>query len=217
MLKELKTENSDIEILSSDSPEMNLYGRVIDGIDFSDMQAYIMTCSEPKKTAYIRDLRILRDCPSFLKIQKRIYGSKTQLQSGLCFGMNSRMNGMEYHLGSEVIIALTDLILILGRKEDISSNSWDSSLAQCFFLPGGTSVELFEGTLHLAPCRTSQLPFCAVIILPEGTNTALNKNSKSADPLLFMNNKWLICHKESPAVSKGGFVGITGDNIQINI
>lgn len=216
MLKQLNDVNRpEVTIYSAESSEIYRYGRLIEGIDFSDMCAHVMTSSDPEKTAYIRDLEILRDCDSFPEVHKRVYREKILLQTGLCFGMNSKMNGMEYHEGSEVIVALTDLVLILGRKEEIKDNSWDSSLAKCFLLPKGSALELYSGTLHLAPCRVTEKPFCSVIILPEGTNTPLDNKKTEENPLLFMNNKWLICHKESPAVSKGGFAGIRGENIQI--
>ena len=48
------------------------------------------------------------------------------------------------------------------------------------------------------------------VILPKGTNTPLLK--KSDDPLYFMNNKWLIAHKDSPQAQKGAYIGIKGEN-----
>ncbi|MBI9097439.1 MAG: DUF4867 family protein [Spirochaetaceae bacterium] len=216
MLKQLIALNHpEIEILSTDSDEIIPYGRIVEGIDFSDMCAQAISYSDREKTVYIRDLKTLRDCSSFLKVQNEIYRKEISLQTGLCYGMNNRMNGMEYHVGSEVIVAVTNLVLILGRKEEISHKSWDSSLAKYFYLAKGSALELFGGTLHLAPCRVSPLPFCSVIILPEGTNTPLDEETRSDDPLLFMNNKWLICHYDSPVAEKGGFIGITGKNIAI--
>jgi hypothetical protein len=125
------------------------------------------------------------------------------------------MNGMEYHKSSEIIIAVRDIVLILGNIRDMKGNEWSSFHAKCFYVPEGTAVELYGGTLHLAPCRVSPEPFCTIIILPKGTNTPLASAKKGKNSLLFMNNKWLICHKESPAVSRGAYVGISGENIQI--
>jgi hypothetical protein len=125
------------------------------------------------------------------------------------------MNGMEYHKSSEIIIAVTDVILILGNIRDIKENKWDSSLSKCFYVPQGKTVELYGGTLHLAPCRVTSEPFCSIIVLPDGTNTPLTSANKERDSLLFMNNKWLICHKESPAAGRGAYVGISGENIHI--
>ena len=106
---------------------------------------------------------------------------------------------------------------MLKELNNIKENTWDSSLAECFYLPQGTVVELYGGTLHLAPCRVSAKPYYTIIVLPEGTNSPLLAAENEKDPLLFMNNKWLICHKDSPAVDRGGFIGITGENIQIQV
>jgi len=214
MLKELNKSNPDIEILSVNTPQFARYGTVIEGCNFSDMFPASLQAMDLTGPTYIRDIEALGTCNSFQHLKNIIFG-EIELQAGICFGLNDKMNGMEYHKSSEVIIAVTDMILILGDIRDIRDNSWDSSNAECFFMGEGTAVELYGGTLHLAPCRVSTEPFCSIIVLPKGTNTTLNKNSNKIDPLLFMNNKWLLCHKDSPAAARGASIGITGKNIQI--
>ncbi|MBN2655787.1 MAG: DUF4867 family protein [Spirochaetales bacterium] len=215
MLKDLIEVNKPLAIFPVDSPAMDRYGRIITGIDCSDMINPSTEAAVPENPTYLRDLEELRRQESFDQISREVYGGKIALQAGICFGYNDRMNGMEYHEGSEVIVAITDCVLILGRCEDIHDDIWDSSLAECFYLPEGTVLELYSNTLHLAPCRTTDAPFCTVIILPEGTNRPLEGKSISDHPTYFMENKWLICHSESPAVQRGAYVGIRGDNIRI--
>ena len=216
MLETLNELNKPLVIQSADSSSMKRYGRLIEGIDCEEMFSLSLKNVDLNGPAYIRDLEGLRQFESFKSIKSSVYGDSISAQAGLCFGMNNKMNGMEYHEGSEIIVAVTDVILILGRSEDIIDLSWNSDHAECYYLPRGTVLELYSNTLHLAPCRVSSEPFCTIIILPEGTNKPLkNEKLKETDPLYFMENKWLICHEESPAIARGGFKGISGKNIEI--
>ncbi len=214
MLEQLNKANAPLRILPADSPDLARYGRLVRGIDCSEMFVQALTEVDLEGPAYKRELEVLKHFESFSKIRSEVYGNSTALQAGLCFGMNDRMNGMEYHRGSEVIVAVSDVVLFLGRAEDITDFTWDSSMAVPFYLPAGSLVELYGNTLHLAPCRVSEHPFCTIIILPEGTNRPL-ETPQSDDPTYFMKNKWMLCHPESPAAQRGAYVGITGDNIRI--
>lgn len=215
MLEELNKVNSPLTILHVDSPALSRYGKKIEGIDCSEMFERSLMEVNYTGTSYLRDLKDLHIYESLKRIHEKVYGNTGNLQAGLCCGMNDRMNGMEYHADSEVIVAVTEVVLILGRSEDIVDLNWKSSMAECFYLQAGTVLEIFSNTLHLAPCRTNKDPFCTIIILPEGTNKPLEDSERSLDPTYFMKNKWLICHSESPAVARGGIVGISGKNIQI--
>lgn len=216
MLKELNKSNPDLQILSTNSPRLARYGAVLEGFDFSDMFSPSLEAMDRSGPTYIADLVALQSCPSFQDLKNVVFG-ELEIQAGICFGLNDKMNGMEYHKSSEVVIAVRDLILILGDVRDVNNNSWDSSLGECFFVREGTAVELFGGTLHLAPCRVRNEPFCSIVVLPKGTNTPLLSSESKKDPLLFMNNKWLLCHIDSPAVARGAYVGITGENIRISL
>ena len=214
LLKDLREINRPLEILNTDSPELAPYGRIVEG-DFSELFPSALERVDLKGPAYIRDVEELHRFDCLDPVKSDIYKNEP-VELGLCFGMNHKMNGMEYHQGSEVIIAVTDCVLILGLNTEIRDLSWDSSLARCFFLPRGRAVELYDGTMHLAPCRVTEDPFCTLIVLPDGTNTPL-KDKDPADPLMFMTNKWMICHKDSPAASNGAFAGISGENIKIRL
>ncbi|MDA3940822.1 MAG: DUF4867 family protein [Spirochaetia bacterium] len=216
MLKELNKMNPSIEILPIENSNFEQYGAVLKNCDFSDMFSITMDAIDLSGPTYIRDIDDLHKCNSSELLIYSVFG-ETKLQIGICFGNNDKMNGMEYHKSSEVIIAVTDIVLILGDVRDIKDNNWDSSMAQCFYIPQGTVIELYGGTLHLAPCRASLEPFCSIIVLPEGTNLPLKAIEKKKDFLLFKNNKWLLCHKDSPSVKMGAYTGITGNNIQIHI
>ena len=51
-------------------------------------------------------------------------------------------------------IAVDDLILILGKQQDIEEDhTYDTSRMEAFLVPAGTAVEVYATTLHYAPCH----------------------------------------------------------------
>ena len=132
-------------------------------------------------------------------------------------GHNKTLNAFEYHRDSEVNIAATDLVLILGLEQDIEDDlTYDTAKAEAFFVPAGTVVEVYATTLHYAPCHTDEAGFKCVVILPQGTNTHVNQVSAlKEDALLFARNKWLIAHAESGLEKDGAFIGLKGENITL--
>ncbi len=214
MLSRLQKLNRDIKIKDITSREFTQYGKLLKNYDFSETFTDVKNAEKTDGPTYYADIKDLHKYSSINRVKDSIFG-EIEIQAGICFGNNTKMNGMEYHKSSEVIVAVTDVVLILGDFRDINNNTWDSSLAKVFYIPKDTAIELYAGTMHLAPCRVDSNPFSTIIILPKETNTSL-ENKNSDDKLLFMKNKWLICHKESPAVARGAYIGIKGNNININ-
>ena len=152
----------------------------------------------------------------------RIYGGM-RVQLGWCYGRNQSLDGLEYHKGNEVIIAVTDLVLLLGHYDDIQwqpQPSYDSARIKAFYVPQGSVVELYAWCLHYAPVHTNtKTGFCSLIALPFGTNQAFErKPAKIGESvLLFARNKWLIVHPDqADLVKEGAFAGINGENLHIN-
>lgn len=219
--EEIKRLNSRIRIREITDKAFMPYGKIIGGYDFTGMIAcaeretempeegnlYVASAPELEKLA-VRD-----------ELENNFYG-EMPIQIGYCNGMNSTLNGLEYHIGSEIDIAVTDMVLMLGRLQDVVDNCYDANLVDIFYLPKGTAVQLYETTLHFSPCKTSSSGFKCIVILPEGTNTPLTRTERlnRKDTLLFARNKWLIAHPErTPLIEKGAFPGIKGDNIEIKI
>lgn len=193
------------------------YGRVLE-LDCQEistvMEAYtplpddvVYTPSEPR----------LEKLPAFKILEEEIYGGMP-IQFGYCNGDNHLLNAVEYHRSSEVDIAITDLILILGWQPDVDLNdySYDTGKMELFFVPAGTTVELYATTLHYAPCSADGGKFRCGIVLPKGTNEELKVTleKKGENKLLFAVNKWLIAHKESGLEAVGAFIGLTGENLK---
>lgn len=147
------------------------------------------------------------------------YFAEMPWQIGYCNGPNSTLNGLEYHKGNEITIAVTDFVLLLGSIKNIKNNKYSVDDVKAFFVNKGDVFELYGTTLHFAPCKVSDSGFKSVIILPKGTNEPLqNKHTKiiEEDHLIFAKNKWLIAHPDrKPLIDKGAFPGIIGDNIKV--
>lgn len=185
------------------------YGRVSAGMDVEEICAYMQKFSDMTGVQYIASDPAMEEMVVTQYLTNEVFG-EMPLQIGACFGRNLRMNAVEYHNCSEVNIAATDLILFLGRRQDIEEgNRYDTAKAEMFFVPRGTVYEMYATTLHYAPCSVNGNQFRAVIVLPRGTNTGLTV--EHADPLLAAKNKWLIGHPEA-GFPDGTVIGLYGEN-----
>ena len=133
------------------------------------------------------------------------------VQMGYCWGYNDTMNALEWHKNSEVNIAVTDMILLLGRLQDVENNRYDSANVKAFLMKAGEAVEMYSTTLHYCPIQTEKSGFRCVVVLPVGTNTPIEDNG--GNKLITAKNKWLLAHEECEKLIAKGFVGgIYGEN-----
>ena len=150
------------------------------------------------------------------QFQDSAYGG-LPIQIGYCNGYNYMLNALEYHRSSEINVAVTDMVLLVGKQQDISEDyKYDTQKVEAFLVPAGTVVEMYATTLHYAPCMADERGFRCVVILPKDTNQPLLHTpvKEGEDKLLTARNKWLIAHKD--AGIEGAFCGLTGKNISIN-
>ncbi len=194
--------------------EFAQFGRVID-IDASEIIALgskqVMPAEgsvyEPSREEF--EKLAIRDT-----LESEIFG-QLPMQLGYCYGHNDTLNALEWHKCSEVNIAVTDLILLLGDVRDLDTNSeYDSAKVKAFKVLKGEAIEVYSTTLHFCPIETQKEGFGCVVGLQQGTNTSLD--FKPQDKLLFKKNKWLIAHKDNKAlIDKGVFGGIYGENYKL--
>jgi len=174
----------------------------------------------PKEgNAYVPSIKEMEQLPIAEMFKLQVYGGMP-IQIGYCNGRNSTYNGFEFHKGSEVNIALTDLMLVLGHRWDIQTGGYyDNKNATVFFLPKDTIIEMYQTTLHLSPLKVRDAGFKTIVILPKGTNTPLEQKKKIIDDeskLLLMKNKWVIAHPDrKPLINQGAFPGILGENKEL--
>lgn len=199
--------------------EFATYGRVLN-IDVEGfMKAIRVHAATPQgKVVYEPSVAEFEELPLFKELADKVYG-EMPIEFGHCSGWNKKLNAVEYHRSSEIDIAATDLILMLGRQQDIDyeTNTYETEKIETFFVPAGTAVELYATTLHYAPCSVDDKEFRCGVVLPKGTNEALQKpaDDKGENRLLFAVNKWLIAHKESGLEKDGAFIGLKGTNLSL--
>lgn len=191
------------------------YGKVLAGYDVASiMKAMESTPLPEDDVIYVPSVKELEELEISEQLSREAYG-ELPIEVGYCNGNNKSLNAVEYHRSSEVDIAVNDLILLLGRQQDIEDDyTYDTSKIEAFFVPAGTVVELYATTLHYAPCSSGGKGFRCVIVLPKGTNLELDeKHHDNEDKLITAKNKWLIAHKD--AGIQGAFCGLKGENITI--
>jgi hypothetical protein len=194
------------------------YGKILD-LDCKEIIAAMETYTPlPDGVEYIPSETHLESLSSFARLRDEVYGG-LDIEFGYCNGDNHLLNAVEYHRSSEVDIAATDLILILGWQQDIdlTTHAYDTEKMEVFFVPKGTAVELYATTLHYAPCSANGQKFRCGVILPRGTNEALVQvpPRQGENQLLFAANKWLIAHPESGLDKDGAFIGLAGKNLTV--
>ena len=219
MLERLNSVN-DVKIYSVFDKEFEEYGAVLDGFDFSEWIDYMKNKTEipSKNNIYVPSDSNMEQGALFNDVQNILYGGMP-VQVGYCNGRNSTYNGFEYHKCSEINIAVTDFMLVLGLKRQIKDNRSYVGDEKVFFVPAGTAIEMYQTTLHLSPCRVCDNGFKDIVVLLRGTNTPLGKRSESVNAesaLLLQKNKWVIAHKEREALIKqGAFAGLIGENKEL--
>lgn len=191
------------------------YGKVMTEFSFEQILKEMEHTPLPEDVVYVPSVETLEALPEAQDVSRKGFGG-LPVQIGYCNGDNSRLNALEYHRSSEIDIAATDLILLLGCQQDIEADdTYDTSKVEAFFVPAGTAVELYATTLHYAPCSVKANGFRCVIVLPKGTNEELpfKPAEEGENRLLTAVNKWLIAHEE--AGIDGAFCGLRGENITV--
>lgn len=197
-------------------PAFKAYGRIITGYDFSGLLKAMEQTPLPEDVIYIPSLPEMEALPAAKELENGIYG-QMPIQIGCCNGHNKKLNAVEYHRDSEVDIAVDDLILILGKQQDIEEDhTYDTSRMEAFLVPAGTAVEVYATTLHYAPCHVKDEGFRCVIVLPRDTNLDMEPEEVKdpEDRLLFARNKWLIGHAQG-GLPEGAFIGLKGENLSV--
>lgn len=197
------------------------FGRVIKGYYLRSLIEEMEKTECPSdKVVYEPSVRSLETLKINRQFSEEAYGGMP-IQIGYCNGRNHLLNAVEYHRDSELNLACTDMILLVGKRQDIGRDyTYDTGKMQAFLVKKGTLVEIYSTTLHYAPISAGEHEnFRCVVVLPRGTNEPLpacrGKAHTKEDQLLTHVNKWLIAHPESGLDKDGAFVGLKGENIRL--
>lgn len=212
--------NPGLPLYSVHDPEFARYGQVLDLGDVSALSDAMQALPIPESgNCYAASESTLMALAATERIKRSVFG-EMPIQAGYCNGRGFTLNAEEYHRCSEVNFSTTGLVLLLALPEDIVNRTLDSRSIVGFYLPPNTPVEIYPCVLHFAPCRICDGGFNCLVVLTDGTNSALDcvdRTLPGEDGLLWMQNKWLLCHPDSPQAQKGAFIGITGENIVLKI
>ena len=192
------------------------YGKVLEGYDFSALLKEMKHTPVPNDVVYVPSVEELEALDVAKALQNKGFGG-IPIEIGYCNGHNKKLNAVEYHRSSEINVAVTDLVLLIGSQQDITDDfTYDTSKIEAFLVPAGTGIEVCATTLHYAPCNVQDGGFQCVDVLPAGTNTDLTfETAKTGeDSLLTAKNKWLIAHED--AAIEGAVNGLRGENITID-
>ena len=177
-----------MEIYSIKDEKFRRYGKVWSGFDCTRLIREMEHTPLPEDVIYVPSMEELEVLPEAGEFARRIYGG-LPIQIGYCNGSNHRLNALEYHRNSEINIAVTNMVLLLGWLPDVTDAfTYDTSRVEAFFVPAGPVVEMY-----------TEIDF------------ALPKSGE--DALMTAKNKWLIAHEE--AGIRGAFNGLLGVNIEV--
>ena len=214
-----------MRIKSVFSHSFEKYGKVLTGYDVTDLLKKLDETTKKPDNAVIYEPGDagLEALPIAKEFSDNAYVGMP-IQVGYCNGYNTKLNCLEWHRGSELNIPSNDMVLLLAPLQSVKNGKLNTSAVEAFYVPKGTVVEVYETTLHYAPCNAvkngevSKEGFRVIIVLPKDTNTEKPaiKEIDFEDKLLWARNKWLIAHADSSEAKQGAFVGLTGINIDIS-
>ena len=218
-LMTLRAKNPELRLFSVLDAEFRRYGRVLNA-DTTALSAALAATPIPETgNQYVASLPELEAVALMPDLQRAVFG-QMPIQAGYCNGNGYKLNALEYHKCSEINFTTTGLVLLLALPEQLDDGRLDSADVVGFYLPEGVLVEIFPMVLHFAPCRIAESGFRCLVVLEQGTNAALPSVDTAApgeEKLLWMRNKWMTCHPDSPQKEKGAFVGIRGENLALKI
>lgn len=121
-----------MQIKNVNDADFKVYGRVLESVDTKGIAEAMKNTPVPSDVIYVPSDKELESTPLYNIMSDSIYGGMP-VQIGYCNGHNQKLNGLEYHRSSEIDIAVTDLILLIGRQQDIEQNyTYDTAKAEAF-------------------------------------------------------------------------------------
>ncbi|MBC7236141.1 MAG: DUF4867 family protein [Chloroflexi bacterium] len=223
ILQDLRHNNPALGLEDVQAPGFGVYGRLLDTYDAGEMIARARAIlPQAQQVVYEPSVAALEESSSLnMRIMQQIYGGMP-IQIGWCYGRNTRMGALEYHKGTEVLICLTDIVLLVGHLGDIRFGAeirYDAAKVRAYYAPAGSVIEFFPWCLHFAPIQArTEEQFATLVYLPKGTNEPLPFPAEPVGEsrLLFAVNKWLIAHPgATDLVKAGAYAGIVGADIVV--
>ncbi|QSO49292.1 DUF4867 family protein [Alicyclobacillus mengziensis] len=219
-LAQLQGKNPHLKLYSIHDRRFKSYGAILNDLDVSELIGKMAETPIPEAgNIYLAAWDALEQTACKADIANCVFGG-LDTQVGYCNGVNSFLNGLEYHKTSELNVAVTDLVLLLGHHTDIEENQYRTADVEAFYVPAGNTFEVFAGTLHYGPCKVVSSGFKCVVALQNGTNLPLERQCSAMtgteQQLLFRRNKWLLVHPSREVqIREGAYPGIVGENTEV--
>lgn len=212
-LEIIQTLNPEYTIKSITDEAFRTYGKVIDNnIDEAIEFCIDFVQAAKQDNFYLPSVLEVEQLSSIIELSHRVYGY-LEIIAGIVAGDNVELSGIEYHQGSETIIAVTDYILVVGHIWDMQYDTYNSSKCELFYVPKGTIVECYSATLHYTPIAVSKEGFITICLLLKGTGDILEKRKN----ILKKKNKWFIAHQDNlEKIASGDYPGLLGRKIIID-
>lgn len=193
------------------------YGRIVEGYPVEPMLKALAEMPLPEGVEYVGKVDALHAVENADYLGELMFGGMP-FQLGYCNGHNTKLNCLEYHRDSEFNLAPQDFILLLAKQDDIVDGKLDTSKVKAFRCPAGVLIEVYATSLHYAPCHADPAKGFQVLIgLPDKTNEDFRFANpiNAEDKTLWARNKWLIAHADASEAAAGAYVGLVGENIDI--
>lgn len=214
-LKRLQEINPQLHIYDVRSDEFKIYGNLISK-DTKEICELTKSCLQMPDTGsiYQASLEVLESSKWAEELRAVSCGGLDE-QVGACYGHSHMLNALEWHTCSEFNVAVTEMVLLLAKREDMDKDGRiDADNVKAFYLHEGDMVEIYSDTLHFCPCEVTSNGFISIVGLQRDTNLPLKDSEKQN--LLWAKNKWLIAHEENAnLLSRGAKAGIYGKNWSI--
>lgn len=121
-------------------PAFGRYGQVLEGYDFTGLIKEMKHTPVPEDVIYVPSVEELEALDVMKDLQNKGYGG-LPVQIGYSNGHNKKLNAVEYHRNSEINVAVTDLVLLIGHQQDIEpDHTYDTSKIEAFLVPAGTGI-----------------------------------------------------------------------------
>lgn len=108
-----------MEIFSVNDEKFRKYGKVWNNIECTKLIKGMEHTPLPEDVIYVPSVEELEAVPEAKTFSERVFGG-LPIQIGYCNGNNHKLNAVEYHRNSEINIAVTDMILLLGWLPDVT-------------------------------------------------------------------------------------------------
>ena len=220
-MRKLNELNPDIDLLSIEDTSFLRYGRVHHDRPVDDLLASLDR--RPGIGAgVLRSVNEQHDaCPAELaSMVREIFGS-AELQVESVQGRNTRLDALEYHKSVEVVVAGTDMVVLMGLVCDIvwPAGTFDVSRTRGFYVPRGTVYEVFPWCLHGTPVHVHEAEgFCCIVIQPKGAHAAIDfiPDMGGEGKLMRGRNTWLISYAdEAGSAGTSTHRGLKGRTIEL--